>query len=372
MATNRSRLFIWVLLGALLLFAIFEVWRSHGYQERFTAAQARQASKPIPVGTATAKVTNLKTSVGAGGQVLQYTTVTLTSRIAGTAQKVTANVGDTTRTGEVLIQDDKRSFEAALDSSKAALESARSGADQAAAALKAVEKLKAKGMATELEVINARVDAASKQAALEAAKVQLLQAQLDLEGTSVASPVNGIVLARFVNANEHVTPNQILMQLGNLEKVYLLAQVQEEAISSVHQGQTAEVFFSAFPTTTFKGTVERIDPRIDPKTRAFTAYVAIDNPQLTLKPGLTGFARVTLQKTALAVPTTAVVNPFGESARVFVVNPESRAMLTPVRVGMEANGMMEIVSGLHEGAKVVSVGTVDLRDKDKVAVELSR
>lgn len=372
MPRNRFRVLAWVLLIALVVLALFEVWKSHSYQQRFTASEARRASKPIPVGTARAKVTNLQASIGAGGQVLQYTTITLTSRVAAAAQKVLANVGDTTRAGQLLLEDDRRPFEAALASSKAAIESARASAEQSAAAEKSIEKLKAKGMATELEVIDAKVDLASKQSALESSKVQLLQSQMDLESTLVTSPVDGIVLARFVNANERVNVNQILMQLGNLEKVYLLAQVQEESISNIHQGQPTEVFFAAFPTTTFKGTVERIDPRIDPKTRAFTAYIAVDNPNRTLKPGLTGFARVTLQKTALAVPTTAVINPFGESARIFVVNAENRAILTPVRVGMEASGMMEIVSGLNEGDTVVSVGTVDLRDKDKVAVEMSR
>jgi multidrug efflux pump subunit AcrA (membrane-fusion protein) len=78
-------------------------------------------------------------------------------------------------------------------------------------------------------------------------------------------------------------------------------------------------YFFSIPTTTFKGTIEHVDPRIDPKTRAFTAYVTIHNPALKLKPGLTGFMHVRL-KTALAVPTVAVINPFGENASVFAID----------------------------------------------------
>ncbi|MEO8440588.1 MAG: efflux RND transporter periplasmic adaptor subunit [Spartobacteria bacterium] len=372
MTRNRSRSLVWVLLIALLLFALFTVWKSSRYQKHYTAAEARKASLPIPIGVAQAKVTNLDATVGAGGQVLQYTTITVTSRIAATAQKVPANVGNTIHSGEVLLEDDQRPFQAALQSSKAQLESDRAAMEQTAAALKSVENLKAKGMATGLEVLNARTELAAKQSAFEEAKVKLLKSELDLEATRVASPVDGIVLARFVNANERVEANQVLMQLGNLEKVYLLAQVQEESIASIHEGQPTETFFSAFPTTTFKGKVERVDPRVDPKTRAFTAYVAVDNSNLKLKPGLTGFARIRLQKTALAVPTVAVVNPFGEHASVFVINDDSRAILTPVRVGLEANGMMEIVSGLKEGTRVATAGTVDLKNNDRVSVELSR
>ncbi len=372
MRRDRSRSLLWLLLIALLLVALVAVWKSRNYQRRYTPQEARKASLPIPVGAARAKVSKLDATVGAGGQVLQYTTITLTSRIAATAKKVLVNVGDTLRSSASLVEDDKRPFEVALESARAEVESARVAMEKAAAEEKAMEILKAKGMATGLEVNDARVTLASKQAALQEANVKLLKAQLDLEATRVSSPVNGIVLARFVNSGERVKVNQILMQLGNLEKVYLLAQVQEESVGNIYEGQPAEVFFSAYSTTTFQGKIEHVDPRIDPKTRAFTAYVTIDNPTLKLKPGLTGFARVRLEKTALAVPTVAVINPFGEKASVFVINSDSRAALTPVRVGLEANGMMEIVSGLKEGSLVVTAGTLDLRNNDRVQVETAQ
>jgi RND family efflux transporter MFP subunit len=217
----------------------------------------------------------------------------------------------------------------------------------------------------------ARMPLAAKQAALQEANVILIKSRLELEATRLTAPVNGIVLARFVNSDERVEVNQVLLQLGDLEKVYLLAQVQDESVSRIHEGQPAEVFFSAYPTTTFKGTIEHVDPRIDPKTRAFTAYVTVHNPDLKLKPGLTGFIRVKIEKTVLAVPTVAVINPFGENASVFAIDSHGHAVLTPVRVGLEAGGMMEIVSGLKEGSLVVTAGTVNLVDNDRVHVESS-
>jgi membrane fusion protein (multidrug efflux system) len=249
------------------------------------------------------------------------------------------------------------------------VESARVAEQNAAAELKSTEALKAKKMATEKEVNDARVTLASKQAALQEANVKLIKAELDLEATRLTSPVNGIVLARFVNSDERIEANQVLLQVGDLEKIYLLAQVQDESVGRIHEGQPAEVFFSAYPTTTFKGTIEHVDPRIDPKTRAFTAYVTVRNPDLKLKPGLTGFMRVRIEKTALAVPTVAVINPFGENASVFAIDSNGRAVLTPVRVGLEAGGMIEIVSGLKEGSLVATAGTVDLVNNDRVRVE---
>src|ERR1700719_2014355 len=177
--TRRSRLF----LIALVLVALVLVLYSRNYQGRYTAAEARKASRPIPVDAARAKVIKLDATVGAGGQVLQYTTVTLTSRIAATAQKVLVNVGDIVRSGAPLIEDDPKPFEIALESAQAQVESGRVAVDKAASELKAMEALKAKGLATQYEVNVARVTLASKQADLQEANVKIIKAQLDLKAT---------------------------------------------------------------------------------------------------------------------------------------------------------------------------------------------
>src|SRR5919197_4812415 len=105
MIRRRSRTFRRLLFIALVLVALVLVWKARNFQRRYTASEARKASLPIPVGAARAKVTKLETTVGAAGQVLQYTTVTLTSRIAAKIQKVFVNVGDTIQSGAVLVED---------------------------------------------------------------------------------------------------------------------------------------------------------------------------------------------------------------------------------------------------------------------------
>jgi len=125
MSKTRSRPLRRLLLIALLFVALVGVWKARNYQRRYTAAEARKASLPIPVSAARAKITKLETTVGAAGQVLQYTTVTLTSRIAAKIQKVLVNVGATIQSGAVLIEDEKAPFEVALESARAQVESAR-------------------------------------------------------------------------------------------------------------------------------------------------------------------------------------------------------------------------------------------------------
>jgi multidrug efflux pump subunit AcrA (membrane-fusion protein) len=107
MVRTRSRSFRRLLVIALLLVALVLVWKARNYQRRYTAAEARKASLPIPVSASRAKVSKLETTVGAAGQVLQYKTVTLTSRISAKIHKVLVNVGDTIQSGALLVEDER-------------------------------------------------------------------------------------------------------------------------------------------------------------------------------------------------------------------------------------------------------------------------
>jgi Cu(I)/Ag(I) efflux system membrane fusion protein len=181
------------------------------------------------------------------------------------------------------------------------------------------------------------------------------------------SPIDGIVLERLVNPGETSHHDQLVMKLGSLNTVLMAAKISEERMHSVQLGLSAETSFPAFPGETFTGKVVKIDPNIDPITRTFTTYVEIKNPDLRLKPGLSGFARIRrTAKDVLAVPSIAIMNPSGDEAQVFVVDDSDRAHLRKVHPGIVVEAMTEITSGLKEGEKVVSVGQLYLKDNDKV------
>jgi membrane fusion protein (multidrug efflux system) len=129
----------------------------------------------------------------------------------------------------------------------------------------------------------------------------------------------------------------------------------------------AETSFPAFAGEVFGGKVVKVDPNIDPITRTFTAYVEIRNPDLRLKPGLSGFTRIhRIAQGSIAVPSVALINPTGDQASVFVVDRDGLAHLRKVRSGIVVNAMTEILDGLREGEQVVTVGQLYLRDNDKV------
>ena len=135
-----------------------------------------------------------------------------------------------------------------------------------------------------------------------------------------------------------------------------------------HRRLTLSFDVRKVPTRTqWLAQVVKIDPNIDPVTRAFTAYVEIKNDDFRLKPGLSGFARIRRSaENVMAVPSIAIMNPSGEQASVFVVDDSDHATMRKIRPGIVVDAMTEVRDGLKEGEKVVTVGQLYLNNNDKV------
>lgn len=356
---------ITILLGALVRQTVVHLVETD-------ATKARILDAPIPVETVPARVMSLVEVIGASGTVEQSTTLTLTSRIEGRITRMPAELGATVAAGELLVWLDDRIIQAAIESLEAHVESCQTRVNNDARQLKRLETLQDQKMTADVDVEKAETTLAISRQNLAAAHLELMKARIDLEHTKVQSPIDGYVLDRLVNVGETMKPGQELFKLGQLDKVYMVARVSEDKVGTVTLGLDSEVSYTAFPGEVFTGVVVKIDPKIDPHTRSFAAYIEHDNADLRLKPGLTGFARIRREKAVLAVPSAAIINPLGDHATLFTVDGKARARLRSVRVGMLAEGMREVVTGLQEGEDVVTAGQLTLQENEKVHHEKTR
>jgi membrane fusion protein (multidrug efflux system) len=333
---------------------------------RTDAKKARVFKAPIPVETAAATSTSLEEVIGASGEIQQLNTVTLSARISSRVVKVPVDIGSIVHEGELLAQWDDRVFQAALASAKENVEMTKAQLDHAAEQLRRMESLYQQGVGSAVDVETAKIDLASGRRNHAAAVEALTQAELEAEATQLRSPVTGVVLERLVNPEETTKRDQAVLKLGTLDSVVMVARVSDDKIGSVYIGQTAEVTYDAFPGERFTGEIIKIDPKADPTTRTFLAYIKLSNADLKLKPGLTGFARIYRTKQGVAVPSTSLMNAVKDRTTVFVVDKEHRAQIREVTPGVEAQGLTEIVTGLQPGDKVVTVGQLNLRENDEI------
>jgi membrane fusion protein (multidrug efflux system) len=318
---------------------------------RTTQRDARLVHLPIPVQSVPAKVQNIDRIIGASGTIQPSYPVAMTAKVVAKILQVPVVVGTIVRPGDLLVQLDPTLYQANVAKAQADYEHAHNDLLRQTSLLK-------QNFASAVQVESARQEEAAAYAALVAA-------QIDLSNTRVTTPVPAIVQTRDANPGETTKMDEQLAQLGVLDPAFMQAAVSEENIGYVYLGMPGAVGTDAFPGETFHGTVTKIDSVIQDNTRTFGAYISLPNRDLRLKTGITGFARLYSNRMGLAVPATAIMNPVGDRAAVFVVD-NGVADLRPVRCGLTGHGFTEILAGLREGDQVVTVGQLYLQDKDKV------
>lgn len=362
--SRRVRTFLFLVL--ILTIVVFA--GAVAYNAMTSPRVARLFFLPVPVAGYRVQVGQITDVVGASGVVQEHASIFITSRVNATVKNVQVKIGDVITRDTPLLEADQSAYGPALVAAQQAEVAAKAEVEKANDGILAAQDLKKAGLAADVDLLNAvSTQATARQAEAQTQKA-LAEAQSDFDFTGFKSPADSIVIESSVNPGDTLIVNRPVFTLGVLDTVYFVALVQESELPFLVANAKAEVIYSSLPSQTFHGVIEKIDPTIDPTTRTFKAYVAIDNPGLHLKPGLTGFGRITLSRTALAIPETSVMNQYGETANVFVVNSDGRAVLTPVVLGLSGQNNYEVVSGLKEGDVVVSAGTIYLRDNERVRV----
>src|SRR5690606_27861955 len=122
----------------------------------------------------------------------------------------------------------------------------------------------------------------------------------------------------------------------------------------VREGTPAEVTVAAIPGRTFEGRVGYVYPTLEERTRSMRARVALPNPQGILKPGMYATVRISSDVgETLTVPASAVLYT-GERAVTFVDMGGGRLMPHELRLGVRGDELVEVLSGLEPGARVVT------------------
>jgi Cu(I)/Ag(I) efflux system membrane fusion protein len=169
------------------------------------------------------------------------------------------------------------------------------------------------------------------------------------------APKGGIVSSIAVHPGAAVNAGMPLMEITNLGRVWVIADVVEDELAWVAPGKSAEIHFNALPGERFEGKIEYVYPKLDPATRSVPVRIALANPDLKLKPGM--YANVTLYggkgDEGVVVPSEAVIRT-GKRAIVLLAEGEGRFLPIEVTTGMESDGKTLIVSGLSGGEHVVT------------------
>ena len=182
----------------------------------------------------------------------------------------------------------------------------------------------------------------------------------------VYAPIDGVVIDRMAVAGMHVTPAMRLYRIGKLDTVWVKADVHEQDVSSVTEGQAVTVTLPYLQDRSVEGTVDYVYPYLSPKTRTGTIRIKVANPEGVLKPEM--FADVDIHGTSrrmLIVPEPAVMFS-GLRRLVFTALGEGRFAPKEVRLGKRFDSGYEILAGLHAGEQVVTSANFLLDSESKL------
>lgn len=295
------------------------------------------------------------------GSLRSRRSVVLRPEISGRITQLNFSDGQRVRKGQLLVQLDDQLPRAQVQQSRAELSIARANH-------KRNQELVAQGFISQRSVDESAAN-------LEVAEAKLALAEATAQRLRIVAPFDGVAGIRGVNVGDYLKDGADIVNVEDLDAVYVDFRLPERLQNKVKTGQTARVAFDALPGVQYSAVVLAINPQIDADGRSLAVRGCIDNRRLQLRPGM--FARVTAvfgeRSDANVVPEEAIV-PDGAAPYVLrvVAGTEEGSQVakrTTVRLGARTPGFVEVVEGLAPGDVVVTAGQQRLQ-RDGTAVRV--
>ena len=180
---------------------------------------------------------------------------------------------------------------------------------------------------------------------------------------TIYSPVSGYVIQKQALLGTRVQPGQALFDIANLSTVWILADIYEQDLPLIREGQKATINFPYYPGKTFVSEINYVYPTLDNTTRTAKVRLTIPNMMGIFKPQMYSDIEISIGLgSQLAVPESAVINT-GKKQIVYVDKGNGNFQQRVVKTGQRANGMIQILSGITAG-EVVSTSANFLIDSE--------
>jgi membrane fusion protein, multidrug efflux system len=369
----------WVMAAVGLALAAL-VWIGFSYREGGrTASTVPRAevtvSKPL--------VRDLDTRIGLLGQFSAINRVELRAQVGGTLTQIHFQDGQIVHQGDLLFVIDPRPYDVKLARANALLQTASARFALATSELGRAQSLQRSSFATPETVEQRTAEQNSAQAAIDDAKAQIRDAQLDLEYTRITAPFTGRIGARLVSlgslvagSRAGISPSTLLTTLVSLDPIYLdfdmsesdyLTFARERARLTGPLANEIAISLGDEDRFTRTGTLDFVDNSLNRSSGTIHARATVPNPDLFLVPGAFARIRVTVTPPAptLLVPDAAVVLDQSKHM-VMTVSADGKVVPVAVETGDLRGGLRVIQSGLGPEDRVIIEGLVHAIPGNKV------
>jgi RND family efflux transporter MFP subunit len=357
-----------------------------GFSDRGGGATSPAPMSPAQVTVSKPLVRDVDTRIGFLGQFSAIDRVELRAQVGGTLTEIHFKDGQIIHKGDLLFMIDPRPYEIKLAKATAQLQTASARFALASVQLGRAQTLLRTSFGTAETVDQRTSEQNSAQAAIDDAKAQIRDAQLDIEFCRITAPFTGRIGARLVSVGSLIagsraatSPTTLLTTLVSLDPIYLdfdmsesdyLTFSRERARISGPLANAVAISLGDENRFTRQGTLDFLDNALDRSSGTIHARATVPNSDLFLLPGEFARVRVAVAPPAptLMVPDAAVVLDQSQHM-VMTVAADGTVVPAPVQTGDLRGGLRIIQSGLAPGDRVIIDGLVRATPGSKVAAQ---
>lgn len=346
-----------------------------------------KAKHKVTYETATVIKGEISESVTATGTIEPVTEVEVGTQVSGIIDKIYADYNSVVTKGQLIAEMDRVTLQSEVASQRAAYNGAKAEYEYQKKNYERNSGLHDKQLISDTDYELSVYNYEKAKSNYESSQASLAKAERNLSYATITSPIDGVIINRAVEEGQTVasgfeTPTLFTIA-ADLTQMQVVADVDEADIGGVEEGQRVTFTVDAYPNDTFEGAVTQIRLGEDSSTSSgsttsgtvvtYEVVISAPNPDLKLKPRLT--ANVTIytldRKGVLSVPARALCftpeKPLiGDNDIVKDCEGEHKLWTRegntftahPVVVGISNGVNTEIVSGINEGAVVVTEATI--------------
>ena len=346
-----------------------------------------KAQHKVTYETAVVTRGEISESITATGTIEPVTEVEVGTQVSGIIDKIYADYNSVVTKGQLIAEMDRVTLQSEVASQRAAYNGAKAEYEYQQKNYERNRGLHEKQLISDTDYEQSVYNYEKAKSNYESSQASLAKAERNLSYATITSPIDGVVINRAVEEGQTVasgfeTPTLFTIA-ADLTQMQVVADVDEADIGGVEEGQRVSFTVDAYPNDTFEGTVTQIRLGEDSSTSSgsstsstvvtYEVVISAPNPDLKLKPRLT--ANVTIytldRKDVLSVPARALrftperpligendIVKDCESPHKLWTREGNTFTAHPVTVGISTGINTEIISGISEGATIVTEATI--------------
>ena len=346
-----------------------------------------KAQHKVTYETAVVTRGEISESITATGTIEPVTEVEVGTQVSGIIDKIYADYNSVVTKGQLIAEMDRVTLQSEVASQRAAYNGAKAEYEYQQKNYERNRGLHEKQLISDTDYEQSVYNYEKAKSNYESSQASLAKAERNLSYATITSPIDGVVINRALEEGQTVasgfeTPTLFTIA-AYLTQMQVVADVDEADIGGVEEGQRVSFTVDAYPNDTFEGTVTQIRLGEDSSTSSgsstsstvvtYEVVISAPNPDLKLKPRLT--ANVTIytldRKDVLSVPARALrftperpligendIVKDCESPHKLWTREGNTFTAHPVTVGISNGINTEIISGISEGATIVTEATI--------------